>query len=584
MFIKNSRWFAGLLFLAALLLLTGFQFPNQQVKATWVWQTGLIEDGGERLLGFARNEGINVIYLQINRDLPREIYEKFIKRAHEEKVAVHALGGDPRWALTKHRDSMVGLADWTLNYNAGVPSESRFDGIHLDIEPYVLPQWETDQESVLESWEGNLNAFLSQTSGSNLELGIDVPFWFDHVNLPDGGGINEWLMGKFDHVTVLAYRNEVDSDQGIINLSKEELDLADRLGKQVLIAVNTKEMPGESYTTFYGRSKEQMNQSLSELSGRLAEHSSFMGLAVHDFLNWENMPGGGGGEHPKPDPDPGEGADVPDADPVNRDKTIRGTYIWEANQILQNSEEILEFAKEKKLNWLYVRLDLQQPFSAYRSFVKQASAAGIEVHAMGGHPIWALQENRNKMMKLVNYVKDYNRAVQGDERFHGIHLDIEPYVLSDWRTDPNRVISEWTSNMDAFVTELKKDSHLQASMDLAVWLDKYKVPGQDISLSKWMIDRMDHVSLMAFRNTAAGSNGIVNVSKEELAFADELGKPILISVEMKESHEGAHISFYEKGAEYMEGELVKLPEMLQNFSSYTGNVVHAYDYWKNAKP
>ncbi|BFH62274.1 hypothetical protein [Paenibacillus azoreducens] len=584
MFIKNSRWFAGLLFLAALLLLTGFQFPNQQVKATWVWQTGLIEDGGERLLGFARNEGINVIYLQINRDLPREIYEKFIKRAHEEKVAVHALGGDPGWALTKHRDSMVGLADWTLNYNAGVPSESRFDGIHLDIEPYVLPQWETDQESVLESWEGNLNAFLSQTSGSNLELGIDVPFWFDHVNLPDGGGINEWLMGKFDHVTVLAYRNEVDSDQGIINLSKEELDLADRLGKQVLIAVNTKEMPGETYTTFYGRSKEQMNQSLSELSGRLAEHSSFMGLAVHDFLNWENMPGGGGGEHPKPDPDPGEGTDVPDADPVNRDKTIRGTYIWEANQILQNSEEILEFAKEKKLNWLYVRLDLQQPFSAYRSFVKQASAAGIEVHAMGGHPIWALQENRNKMMKLVNYVKDYNRAVQGDERFHGIHLDIEPYVLSDWRTDPNRVISEWTSNMDAFVTELKKDSHLQASMDLAVWLDKYKVPGQDISLSKWMIDRMDHVSLMAFRNTAAGSNGIVNVSKEELAFADELGKPILISVEMKESHEGAHISFYEKGAEYMEGELVKLPEMLQNFSSYTGNVVHAYDYWKNAKP
>ncbi|KHF29819.1 hypothetical protein CM49_06517 [Paenibacillus sp. P1XP2] len=177
---------------------------------------------------------------------------------------------------------------------------------------------------------------------------------------------------------------------------------------------------------------------------------------------------------------------------------VRGTYIWEANQVLQNAQEIIGFAKEKKLNWLYVRLDLEQPFSAYQTFVKQASAAGIEVHAMGGHPIWALQESRPKMMKLVKYVKDYNRSVQGDERFHGIHLDIEPYVLPEWRSDPQRVLSEWTSNLDAFVTELKKDSRLQASMDLAVWLDKYKVPGGDMSISKWMIQRMDHVSLMLF--------------------------------------------------------------------------------------
>ncbi|MDR0267557.1 hypothetical protein [Paenibacillus sp.] len=284
------------------------------------------------------------------------------------------------------------------------------------------------------------------------------------------------------------------------------------------------------------------------------------------------------------DPKPGEVDQVPDADPVNRGEKVRGTYVWDANQVLQNSEEILEFAKEKKLNWLYVHLDLQQPFSAYSSFVKQASAAGIEVHAMGGNPSWALQETREKMMTLVKYVKDYNLAVKGDERFHGIHLDIEPYLLPEWNADPERVISNWISNIDAFVTELKKGSQLQASMDLAVWLDKYKVPGEIISVSKWMIDRMDHVSLMAFRNTANGSNGIVDVSKEEIAFADELGKLILISVEMKESHEGQHVSFYEKGAKYMEGELAKLPEMLKDSPSYTGNIVHAYEYWKSAKP
>ena len=98
-----------------------------------------------------------------------------------------------------------------------------------------------------------------------------------------------------------------------------------------------------------------------------------------------------------------------------------------------------------------------------------------------------------------------------------------------------------------FCYGIEKDSNLEASMDMAVWLDKYKVTGQDMSLSKWMINRMDHVSLMAFRDATEGSNGIVAVAKEEIAFADELGKPIKISVEIKASHEGDHITFYEEG-------------------------------------
>lgn len=102
MFVKNSRWLTALLFLAAILL-TGFSAPSKDVKATWVWQTELIEDGGEKLLEFARNEGIHLIYLQINRDLPKKTYETFVQHAHEERVAVHALGGDPGWALTEYR-------------------------------------------------------------------------------------------------------------------------------------------------------------------------------------------------------------------------------------------------------------------------------------------------------------------------------------------------------------------------------------------------------------------------------------------------------------------------------------------------
>jgi hypothetical protein len=584
--VKGYPMLASLL---AVMLLVGLHTPaygeNATKKATWIWQTDLIQDGGEELLRFSREEGINLIYLQIDRQLPSEIYEAFIQRAHENQIAVHALGGDPRWALTEYREDMLGLADWVVNYNGKVSAGARFDGIHLDIEPYVLAQWEDEKDKIISTWVQNLEVFLNQVSGNELELGIDIPFWFDQYSLGNGTNLNEWLIRTFDHVTVMAYRNEVESEHGILDLTRDELELANRLGKQILIGVNTKEMPGESHTSFYGHGKDRMNEKLEHLSSVLGSYASFAGIAIHDIRNWQNMSNDGSvPPDPDPNPEPGEGGRVPDADPVTRDPIVRGTYIWEAHEVIQNSQEILDFAKEKNLNWLYVRLDLEQPYSSYSSFVKQAAAAGIEVHAMGGHPIWALEENRPRMLRLVNYVKNYNRAVEGNERFHGIHLDIEPYVLPAWRENSQQVISEWTANLDAFVTELKKDSNLEASMDMAVWLDKYKVTGQDMSLSKWMINRMDHVSLMAFRDVAEGSNGIVAVSKEEIAFADELGKPIKISVEIKASHEGDHITFYEEGAAYMEEELAKLPDLLKDSPSFTGSVVHAYTYWKNAKP
>ncbi|GIP56269.1 hypothetical protein J15TS10_00830 [Paenibacillus woosongensis] len=617
----NVKGCQKLVVLLVALLLLGFQSPvygeKSMMKATWIWQTDMIMDGGEQILRFSRNEGINLIYLQINRQMPKETYEAFVKRAHEAQIAVHALGGDPRWALVEYRDDMLGLADWVMDYNGSVTPEGRFDGVHLDIEPYVLDQWESGPDEIISSWESNLKAFLSKLSGSGLERGIDIPFWFDHFTLENGTSLNEWLISTFDHVTIMAYRNQVDSENGIISLSQDELELASKLGKKLLIAVNTKEMPQQAYTTFHGHSKEQMEQTLQLLSSSLSSHTSFAGLAIHDMRNWKNIyqdsseddtvpdgeepskpvpdptpdPDPGQEPEPEPEPQPEPGTEpepepidvVPDAQPVQRDEVVRGTYIWESGEVIRNSQDILEFAMEKQLNWLYVRLDLQQPFSAYSSFIKQAAAAGIEVHALGGTPTWAMEYELPRMMRLVNYVKDYNRAVEPDERFHGIHLDIEPYVLPEWRMDPQQIISEWTSNLDAFVTELRKDSNLEASMDLAVWLDKYKVTGEDISLSKWMIDRMDHVALMAFRDSAEGSNGIVDVTKEEIAFAEELGKPIYISVEIKASHEGNHITFFEEGAAYMEEELAKLKGLLKH-TSFKGTLVHAYTYWKNAKP
>jgi hypothetical protein len=463
-----------------------------------------------------------------------------------------------------------------------VETGERFDAIHLDVKPYVLPAWKEDAKPLVQSWISNMKMVLNQAKqDGGTAVHVDLPFWLDSYTVKgdriiddaDNEALSHWFIQNVDHVTLLAYRDNAQGSNGIIRLIEQEMQWADKSGTSVTVGVNTKPMPGEEFTSFAGKGSAQLENALQEVATAFREHKSYAGSAVHDLTYWGKL-------EPEEPPLPEKPVNPPASAPE-----IRGTYIWEASQVTDDGgDHILAFSKQQKINWLYVRLDLDQPYSSYRSFVKRAKAQGIEVHAMGGHPIWGKKENRPRIKRLIDYVKNYNAEVEPDERFEGIHLDIEPYTLPEWEANRNTLLTEWASNIAYFQEETKKDSNLETSADLAVWLDTYPLPGKDISVTEFMIDTLDHVSLMAFRNTAEGSNGIAAVVSQEMEIADRLGKSLLISVEMKENFEGTHISFHEKGAEDMESQLSKLPDLLSKYKAYKGNLVHAYDYWIEAKP
>ncbi|CAH8769976.1 SGNH/GDSL hydrolase family protein [Paenibacillus dendritiformis] len=606
---------AGLLLLiVSAALMAGFTQADEPQQATWVWQAERIVSDPEQLLSFAKNNQIDVMYLHIHPDVPESAYRQFVRQAAKEGIEVHALAGDPTWALPEYRGRMMDFLHKIQHYNAQAAEDERFRGIHLDIEPYVLPQWEEDTNEIIHAWMDNLDVFLEagRKEGS-LEFGVDIPVWFDGYagTDPSDASLTESVMKRFDYTTLMAYRHELEGDNGILALIREEMAIGDRLGTKVLVGINAKPMPGEEHTTFANQGAAAMNDALKQIGASLAGHSSYGGTAVHDYRYWNDLlaqqpnvpdpaepepkpdpePAPDPKPDPEPNPDPGQPEPapdpdwVPDASPIERVKPIVGTYIWRAELAIHQPDEIIAFARDKGINLLYVRLDLEQPYEVYRSLVKKAHEAGIEMHAMGGHPGWALQDNAPRIRRLIDYVKKYNRAAEADERFHGIHLDVEPYVLPDWSSRKDEVLRQWTANMKMFVEETKRNSNLETSIDLAVWLDRTLLPDEpELSVSEWMIRTMDHVSLMAFRNIADGSNGIAAVVRDEMRMADRQGKPLIVTVEMKQSPEGGHISFFDKGSVEMEKQLSLLPELLGEFNAYIGNAVHAYDYWKEAKP
>ncbi|MFC5405370.1 hypothetical protein [Cohnella soli] len=253
--------------------------------------------------------------------------------------------------------------------------------------------------------------------------------------------------------------------------------------------------------------------------------------------------------------------------------------------IVTEPDQILSFAKNHGVNLLYLKIDPTKKAAYYQPFIKRARAAGIEIEALGGKANWGLKENRTRIFELANWVIKYNKAVTSKETISGIHLDIEPYTLTAWKSKQQAdVIKQWMGNVEAYMEYVKRDSTLQVSCDIPFWLDKTPIPNDPkTSISKWLISKHDSVTVMAYRDHADGSNSISTLVPKVMTAADALGKKVLIGVETKKSNEGDFVSFYEEGNAYMEKELAKLPKLLSSYSSYDGVVVHSYEYWKKLK-
>lgn len=266
---------------------------------------------------------------------------------------------------------------------------------------------------------------------------------------------------------------------------------------------------------------------------------------------------------------------VPDAKPR------KGTWIWDTQTMKSDREEILAFAKQNGVTdiYLYVDLDHATP-EDYARFIIEASKEQIRVEALGGDPSWGLKEKRPYIQEFINWVGSYNTNVREEERFSGIHFDIEPYLLPEWKTDQDVVLEEWLSNLEFVAKEVRLSSGLKVSLDVPFWIDQIKVPGYaDYSVSRWMLKRFDSLALMNYRDQADGKDGMVSHALDIVKEASSLKKSVIVGVEMAPSGEGDKATFYEEGVQAMEQELEKTQDQLKKHQGFQGFAIHGFPSW-----
>ena len=291
---------------AMALLLVAQLTPAQEEtpRATWVWDAGLIgqPESCATLFRFCRTHQINIIYLSaynVRAPLDKS-YREFNRQAHQAGLRVHALAGDPRWGLTRYHAVPLQWVEDVRRLNAGAAPEERFDGLHTDVEVYLLSKAWNERPAELLGGYLDLNAKirdLLQTDSKPIQFGADIPFWFDYdpnYRILWHGQVKPasyHLIDTVDEVTVLAYRNFAEGPDGTVHLVSLEMDYADTVGKKVMIGQETQEDLFPAYVTFGGSSCARLNQELKKIEKAVGNRPSFGGFAIHHYESYRKLCG-----------------------------------------------------------------------------------------------------------------------------------------------------------------------------------------------------------------------------------------------------------------------------------------------------
>lgn len=298
-----------------------------QDRAIWIWEKAsynlFYNDGSKEVLDALAQDtatfqsdpvttfylGIDQLYgTRVMREAPEKV-RAFVSWAHSRGYKVHATiaGGTIlpyMGAYSRYHEIAVRTMEDVINYNLSAAPDERFDGVNVDIEPYILPDFKTAQPSVQIQYLDGLSKMIQRrdAAGINLPFGTVIPRWYDSAaqaqNIPWRGTatwLSEHVQNISDYVAIMDYRDTADGSAGIIQGALGELAYANAIGKpgSVVIAVETLDIAdgGDPETiTFREEGRTHMESELDKVYAAVGSDPAFAGIAMHHYDPLRQLP------------------------------------------------------------------------------------------------------------------------------------------------------------------------------------------------------------------------------------------------------------------------------------------------------
>jgi hypothetical protein len=308
----GQRWLAALLLAVAAQALAHAGDARPGPRAIWIWEGesyALLEDDAatRSAIAFLKDKAIGTAYVYADAYEGRNLivtqparYRALLRRMHAAGLKVQALLGSgylhtERYLLPGHRRAAQAMLQRVLDYNAAAAPDERFDGISLDIEPHILDAWGSRKMALLGDFLDMSEALMRQKNAAapGLPMGPAIPFWYDGIPIEWKGRrkpMNEHVQDLYDYVALMDYRDHAEGGDGIVGHARDELDYAARIGKPVVIGVET--MPNAiRKVSFHHLREGDMERELGEAARAVAAAPGFGGFAIHHYAAYRRWLG-----------------------------------------------------------------------------------------------------------------------------------------------------------------------------------------------------------------------------------------------------------------------------------------------------
>lgn len=250
--------------------------------------------------------------------------------------------------------------------------------------------------------------------------------------------------------------------------------------------------------------------------------------------------------------------------PAQTAPSSRAMWVWDVS----TPAATVQLAHDAGVGQLFVAVPPQLPTSSVlpqvREISQRAAAAGIRVDALGGDPGWV--DNPSWV------VKNWLRPAMGTGLFTGVHVDIEPYTTTAWQTDRDAVVRRYLSTLDTLV---KAAAPAALEADIPFWL--HEVPAGGSTLDREILARVAGVSVMAYRDTAAGEDGSIALASPAVTAATELGKGARVGQETNDLGDdpvAAKQTFWGQTRTELEQQVAQIGSAFAGRPGYAGIAVH----------
>lgn len=249
--------------------------------AMWVWKDRVLSP--DDMTAFAGLHQIETLFVYVSPAAARALLGgrrqplAAVKAMRGAGRRVYAVAGEPDWArepgeMPEHAALLVRL----------VTSTNLFDGLHFDVEPNALPDW-NDLAARPALIDGTLRFYdLLRAAAPNVAIDAAVNPVFALM----AAGHENFMYAiakRTSSVSIMAYRSSVARALDWVAPAIEQVAAARRPWR---LGVLVDQNPSEPGTSWFGTPRETFVASMRELDARLLDRwskSDYLGLVFQDY-------------------------------------------------------------------------------------------------------------------------------------------------------------------------------------------------------------------------------------------------------------------------------------------------------------